>query len=138
MGKVNRYFQPVEDNVQSSTNENKFVEYDVDFNKIHGRKKKFKNVHKERKIIKRIPNKNPKFKGRAPISKELLEKYGKGDGVDCKEIKTKIHQKKIEKKELDIKFATEQAARTEILLTEEYGCFEADDGETSTQFRQNI
>ncbi|KAK9871207.1 hypothetical protein WA026_011486 [Henosepilachna vigintioctopunctata] len=135
MGKVNRYFQPVEDNVQSSTNE-KFVKYDVDFNKIHDRKKKFKNVHKERKIIKKIPNKNPKFKGRAPIPEELLEKYGKGEGLDCKEIKTKIHQKKIEKKELNIKFATEQAARTEILLTEEYGCLDADDGETTTQYTQ--
>ncbi|KAL3280378.1 hypothetical protein HHI36_017866 [Cryptolaemus montrouzieri] len=138
MGKVPRYFTPQE-NSEPNTNSDKndFVTYDVDIKKTHPKKKKFKLGDKKLKaIIKKIPNPNPKFKGRVPIPQELLNKYGKGEGVDNKSIKTKTHQKKIERKEENIKFATEQAARTEILLTEQSGCLEADEGETTTQFTQ--
>ncbi|XP_060526060.1 WD repeat-containing protein 46 isoform X2 [Cylas formicarius] len=88
------------------------------------------------KITAKISNPNPRFKGKAPIPKELLEKYSKGEGVGLKGVHTKVHRKKIEHKEKSIKFANELAARTELLLTEEAGFLEADAGETTTQFTQ--
>ncbi|XP_066250897.1 WD repeat-containing protein 46 [Euwallacea similis] len=48
----------------------------------------------------------------------------------------KILLRKIEEKEKDIKFATESAAVTEVLLIEDAGFLEADSGETTTQFTQ--
>lgn len=51
----------------------------------------------------------------------MLEKYSKGVGVNEKAIRTGIHRKKFERKEKNIKFQTELAARTEILLTEDAG-----------------
>ncbi|KAK5649226.1 hypothetical protein RI129_000255 [Pyrocoelia pectoralis] len=104
-----------------------------------------KNIHKHknkvkpnRKVpLKRIPNPNPKFPGRAPIPEELLEKHSRGEGIDKSGIRTRIHKKKQFDRDLSYEFAQKQAARVEILLTEESGILEADPGETTTQFRQN-
>lgn len=52
-------------------------------------------------------------------------------------IQTKIHRQRLRIKERAIEKATEQAARTELLLTEDYGFLETDAGETTTQFKQN-
>ncbi|KAL1491613.1 hypothetical protein ABEB36_012185 [Hypothenemus hampei] len=68
--------------------------------------------------------------------KEWLEKHSKGEGVNLKKLKTKIHAKKFETKEKEVKFATEIAAKAEILLTEQKGYLENDPGETTTQFTQ--
>ncbi|KAB0799810.1 hypothetical protein PPYR_06042 [Photinus pyralis] len=88
-------------------------------------------------ILKRKPNPNPKFPGRAPIPEELLEKHSRGEGIQKDGIRTKIHKKRQFDKDLSYEFAQKQAARVEILLTEEDGILEADPGETTTQFRQN-
>ncbi|ENN81887.1 WD repeat-containing protein 46 [Dendroctonus ponderosae] len=71
------------------------------------------------------------------LPKELVEKYAKGNGVNLKKVHTKIHKKKIEEKEKQIKFAAQVAAQTEVLLTEQEGHLEAGDGETTTQFTQS-
>lgn len=71
--------------------------------------------------MKRIPNPNPKYPGKPPIPDELLEKHSRGSEINKSGIKTSIHKKKLERKERNIKFSTEQAARTEILLTENSG-----------------
>lgn len=73
------------------------------------------------KIVKQKSNPNPKFRGKVKPPPELIEKYSKGEGVNLKGVRTNIHQKKIEKKEKTFKFAVEEAARTEILLTEDSG-----------------
>lgn len=73
------------------------------------------------KTVKKIPNPNPKYPGKAPVAKELLEKHSRGNGVDKSGIKTSIHKKKQERRERNIEFSTEQAARAEILLTEDSG-----------------
>ncbi|GJQ68937.1 hypothetical protein Trydic_g6123 [Trypoxylus dichotomus] len=91
---------------------------------------------KQEHQVKRIPNPNPKYPGKPPIPKELLEKYSRGDGINKSGIKTNIHKKRQENKERNIQFSTEQAARVEILLTEDSGYLEADEGETTTQFTQ--
>lgn len=76
---------------------------------------------KSNKKVKKISNPNPKFKGRAPIPKEALEKHSKGEGLQLEKVKTFTHRKKLERKEKNIQLSTEEAARTEILLTEEAG-----------------
>lgn len=75
-------------------------------------------------------------KRRYEIPEEVLKKYSKGEEVNLKKVHTKIHRTKIEQRERNVKFATEFAAKTEVLLTEETGFLEADDGETTTQFTQ--
>lgn len=104
-------------------------------NKIHNTKKKERvynvkvkpNVWGRRredskiKKVKQISNPNPKYPGKAPVPKELLEKYSRGDGINKSGIKTGIYKKKLEHKERNIEFTTEQAARVEILLTEDTG-----------------
>lgn len=82
--------------------------------------RKLKN-NKTNKVVKQKSNPNPKFRGKVKPSPELIKKYSKGKGVNLKGIKTTIHQKKFEKREKKQKFAVEQAARTEILLTEDSG-----------------
>lgn len=103
-----------------------------------GRKEADKRIKNKNvpKIIKQKSNPNPKFRGKWKPPPELIEKYSKGEGVNLKGVKTSIHQQKLEKREKKIKFAVEEAARTEILLPEDAGYLEADDGETTTQFTQ--
>lgn len=73
------------------------------------------------KIIRQKSNPNPKFRGKWKPPPESVEKYSKGEGVNLKGVRTSIHKQKLEKKERKIKFAVEEAARTEILLPEVSG-----------------
>lgn len=83
-----------------------------------GRRVEDRKISKDKKKVKQKSNPNPKFKGKVKVPEELIEKYSKGEGVDSKGIKTSVHRKRIEKKEKNVKFAIEQAAKTEVLLTE--------------------
>lgn len=56
-----------------------------------------------------------------PVSEEALAKHSRGEGLNKQKIRTGIHKKRLEYKEQNIAFANEQAARTEILLTESAG-----------------
>lgn len=117
---MERYF-PKDDSSNKPTDENnKVLTFHANLDKKHFRKNS-KLQDKKISKLKTKPNPNPKYKGRLPIPDALLQKYDKGDGVDKSRIKTKIHKKKIERKEQNIKFASEFAARTEILLTEQPG-----------------
>ncbi|XP_049762997.1 WD repeat-containing protein 46 [Schistocerca cancellata] len=75
--------------------------------------------------------------GRTPIPKEKLLRYSRGSGVDKDTIKTKVWKKRISKQERKIEYATEQAARAELLLTEDSGYLVPDEGEVTTQFTQS-
>ncbi|XP_076654180.1 WD repeat-containing protein 46 [Halictus rubicundus] len=74
------------------------------------------------------------------ISAERLAKHSKGEGLDLKprtsRIKSKAQRQKLQTKEEAIKKTVKAAARAEVLLTEEYGCLEAEPGEVTTRFRQ--
>ena len=75
---------------------------------------------------------------KVPVDEEKLKKYQLGEGVNLKKgIKNKIHRQRLRQKEKVIETLAEQAARTEILLTEDCGFLETDAGETTTQFKQN-
>ncbi|CAH1987665.1 unnamed protein product [Acanthoscelides obtectus] len=131
--------EPQDEAKESPTASKKQPDITYDVTKIKkkpwGRRREDRRLEKMKKL-KQKPNPNPKFKGRVKPSKELLEKYSKGKGVNVKGVKLDIHKKKIRKKEDKIKFAEEQAAMAEILLTEDAGFLEADSGETTTQFTQ--
>ena len=77
---------------------------------------------------------------RPPIPKEKLRKHSKGTGLDLKaktsRIRNKVQRKKLKSKEKVIHSSIKAAARTELLLTEDYGCLEADAGEVTIQYKQ--
>ncbi|XP_044259955.1 WD repeat-containing protein 46 isoform X2 [Tribolium madens] len=138
MGKFQRYYNKTEDE-STEASKTETVVYNVDPKpRPWGRRQADKRIKKNKtnKIVVKIPNPNPKFKGKVPIPKELLKKHGRGEGINPKGVRTNTHQKRIEKKEKIIQFATKQAARAEVLLTEDEGFLEADAGETTTQFTQ--
>ncbi|XP_039959614.1 WD repeat-containing protein 46 [Bactrocera tryoni] len=82
------------------------------------------------------PKKHIKTETNTKIPKELLKKYDKGEKVRPKGVKTKFFKEKQERKEVYLQYATEQAARTEILLTEQQGFIEPDEEEITAQYRQ--
>lgn len=83
----------------------------------------------------------PKFPGKAPVNKEILSKYARGEGLDLKagssRIKNKYHKQRFRMKEKAIESMEDRAARTELLLTEDYGLLEADEGESTLQYKQH-
>ncbi|KAM7348787.1 WD repeat-containing protein 46 [Cochliomyia hominivorax] len=89
--------------------------------------KRKKNCGKHEQIL---DDKRPK------ISKDLLTKYERGEQVEGKGVKTKFFKEKQKRKEVYLEYATEQAARTELLLTEQPGFLEADEGEVTADYTQ--
>ncbi|XP_061392530.1 WD repeat-containing protein 46 [Musca vetustissima] len=78
-----------------------------------------------------------KYEDKRPnIPKHILEKYNRGENVEEAGIKTKYFKEKQQRKEVYLEYATEQAARTELLLTEQQGFIEADEGEVTAEYRQ--
>jgi U3 small nucleolar RNA-associated protein 7 len=145
MGKFQRYFNKNSDepvSPESKKNDPRpkkkqnTVVYNVKSN-LNPRSRKVADKHIKKKQVVRIPNPNPKFKGKPKIPKKVLKKYERGPGINKAGIKTNIHKQRLEQKEETIKFSIQQAARAEVLLTEEGGYLEADPGETTTQFTQN-
>lgn len=97
---------------------------------------KKENAENKAKVVLTVNNRKPKYPGKAPIPEEHLEKHSRGSGVEKSGVKTGVYKKKFEKRERILKYAHEQAATTEILLTEDAGYLEADAGETTRQFTQ--
>lgn len=62
-----------------------------------------------------------KYPGKATIYPTVLEQYSRGEGIDKNGVKHPLYAVKLKKKENKINFAQEQAARAEILLTENQG-----------------
>jgi hypothetical protein len=58
---------------------------------------------------------------RVPVPEEKLAHHRRGEGLSGDAIKTNFYQKKLKKREVDIEFSLEQAARAELLLPEESG-----------------
>ncbi|XP_013103082.2 WD repeat-containing protein 46 [Stomoxys calcitrans] len=78
-----------------------------------------------------------KYKDKRPnIPTHILEKYKRGENVEESGIKTKHFKAKQQRKEIYLEYASEQAARTELLLTEQQGFIEADEGEVTAEYRQ--
>ncbi|CAD1469022.1 unnamed protein product, partial [Heterotrigona itama] len=77
---------------------------------------------------------------RVPISKEKLAKHDKGEGINLRpkstRIKNKVIRQKLKRKEIVFNNTVKDTARTELLLTGDYGCLEADCGEVTVQYTQ--
>lgn len=91
--------------------------------KVKPRFKKWGRKYEDERLksTKQTFNRRSRFPDRMPIPEEKLQKYSTGIGLDKTGVKTEIHRKRLERKEINIKFATELAARAEILLTEDSG-----------------
>lgn len=66
------------------------------------------------------------FPGKKPVEPEAVERHSRGEKVDTDKIRTKFKKKEQERREKRIEFATEQAARSELLLQEDAGFLEGD------------
>ncbi|XP_014252144.1 WD repeat-containing protein 46 [Cimex lectularius] len=82
--------------------------------------------------------KNKWDKERIPIPPKVLAKHSRGTGMKrLNEVENKSLRTKMLRKEKTIEWAEKQAARTEILLTEDAGFIEYDEGETTKTVSQH-
>ncbi|XP_017869357.1 PREDICTED: WD repeat-containing protein 46 [Drosophila arizonae] len=99
-----------------------------DFLKIQSQEK--------RKALKRKRLEATEKPKKQKIPQEVLEKYSRGEAVDSTGVRTRHFKEKHKRKEIYVEYATEQAARTELLLQETPGQLEADEEETTAEYRQ--
>ncbi|XP_075969315.1 WD repeat-containing protein 46 isoform X2 [Anticarsia gemmatalis] len=134
-----RYFDTkTEDKGQKTTTDNKEVEvFNIKITPELLRTHKYKKNDKKgfKKPIQKKDN--SKFKGKAPIDPQKLELHSRGEGVG-KGVRHPLHAEKLKKKERKFNYAQEQAARAEILLTEDHGALEVDEDSKTTAISQKI
>lgn len=80
---------------------------------------KFQETRKIKNVLKR--GSDVKFPGKAPVDPKSLERHSRGEGLQGKGVRHPLYAAKLKKKENKYKYAQEQAARAEILLTEDQG-----------------
>ncbi|XP_022117062.2 WD repeat-containing protein 46 [Pieris rapae] len=129
-----RYFEKREENNSKLIkNSDELEEYHVKL-KPHSKRTKKKLEIKDSKPQKVIVNK--KKSGKSPINLKKLEKHSRGDGISGKGVKHPLYAAKLQKKELKYRFAQSQAARADILLTENAGYLEVDEDHRTTCITQ--
>lgn len=74
-------------------------------------------INKRKDEVKRPP----KYPGKAPVDPKKLENHSRGEGLDAQKVKHPLHAAKLRKRENKLHYAQKQAARAEILLTEQQG-----------------
>uniref|UniRef100_A0A182NLE7 BING4 C-terminal domain-containing protein n=1 Tax=Anopheles dirus TaxID=7168 RepID=A0A182NLE7_9DIPT len=86
---------------------------------------------------KKMSNQQPNEKSlEIPIDPSVLLRHSRGERMDVRGVHTKLHKVHEKRKDINIEFAVQQAARAEILLQEEEGFLEADIGESTTNIAQ--
>ena len=93
-------------------------------------KKAKKEQHKRNKTTKRGMRREGEadpFPGRAPVDPEAADRQNRGPAMDAKTIKTKYAKKEAQRREAVREMASDLAARSEMLLSEEAGYLEGDD-----------
>lgn len=76
------------------------------------------------------------FPGPAPVQGEVVKKYRRGEKNKVGEITHVPHRRDIKRKEDKFALAAKQAARSELLLPEETGFLEADEGQETYDVSQ--
>uniref|UniRef100_A0A182S046 BING4 C-terminal domain-containing protein n=1 Tax=Anopheles funestus TaxID=62324 RepID=A0A182S046_ANOFN len=71
-----------------------------------------------------------------PIDPAALLRHSRGESMRMGGVKSRFHKINEKRKDINIEFAVQQAARAEILLHEEEGYLEADEGELTTNITQ--
>nr|XP_042911590.1 WD repeat-containing protein 46 [Parasteatoda tepidariorum]XP_042911591.1 WD repeat-containing protein 46 [Parasteatoda tepidariorum] len=77
------------------------------------------------------------YHGAPPVPIEKLKKYKRGERVDFRGIKSKLHKIDLIKADKKIRKSVRDAARNELLLTEESGYLEPDDNEDTYRISQH-
>uniref|UniRef100_A0A182J0A6 BING4 C-terminal domain-containing protein n=1 Tax=Anopheles atroparvus TaxID=41427 RepID=A0A182J0A6_ANOAO len=73
---------------------------------------------------------------RIPVDPTALNRHSRGERLNLRGVKSKFQKIREMRKDINIEFAKEQAARAEILLDEDHGYLEADEGESTTDITQ--
>ncbi|KAL5016907.1 hypothetical protein ScPMuIL_006496 [Solemya velum] len=81
--------------------------------------------------------KNDPFPGDAPVSEAKIKRYERGEKMEEFGARTKFATGKFQAQEKKLQLASKQAARSELLLQEEAGYLEADEGEHTTEVTQH-
>ncbi|XP_014668594.1 PREDICTED: WD repeat-containing protein 46-like [Priapulus caudatus] len=86
----------------------------------------------------KVPNmrKIDPYPGEAPVSEDTVKKYTKTKKVKSAGIKGKYHEHRYKQQVQATRLAATQAARAELLLREDTGYFEADEGEDTSKISQ--
>uniref|UniRef100_A0A1Q3F1A6 Putative wd40-repeat-containing subunit of the 18s rrna processing complex n=1 Tax=Culex tarsalis TaxID=7177 RepID=A0A1Q3F1A6_CULTA len=71
-----------------------------------------------------------------PVDPEALRRHSRGEGINLDGVKGRFQKIKQKRKDINIEFAEEQAARAEVLLNEEEGYLEVSDDELTTEVSQ--
>ncbi|XP_045491597.1 WD repeat-containing protein 46 [Colias croceus] len=132
-GKNKRYFHDTGENEENKNEMEVFHVKMKPLSKHHIQKLNYNNNTKKIKV-----EKNKALTGKAPIDKKKLEKHSRGEGFEGKGVKHPLYALKLKKKENKYKYAQEQAARAEILLTENAGYLEVDEGHRTTSITQSM
>uniref|UniRef100_A0A1A9WZE3 WD_REPEATS_REGION domain-containing protein n=1 Tax=Glossina brevipalpis TaxID=37001 RepID=A0A1A9WZE3_9MUSC len=131
--KNKRYFEDTADeNVSKKikVKSNKRKDFEGEIIKVE------QNVQKPLKVKKHFKRFRPQLDKRPKLPKEILKKYTRGEQVESSGVKTKYFKQKLQRKEIYLEYATEQAARTEIQLSEQQGFIEPGEEEITAEYRQ--
>ncbi|XP_049866954.1 WD repeat-containing protein 46 [Pectinophora gossypiella] len=99
---------------------------------------KFKKGNNKSASIKRNGKGKQKYPGKAPLDPKKLEQHARGEGLEGKGVRHPLYAVKLKKKERKLKYAQEEAARAEILLTEDHGFLEVGEDERTTAISQKV
>lgn len=109
--KPKRYFnESKEDKNTTSIKLDKKLKFEGDVIKVEMKPKFIKNKLKFKKEKKPLD-----------VDAKLLKKHSRGAKITSKGVKTNFFKEKIKRKEVALEYATEQAARTEVLRNETEG-----------------
>uniref|UniRef100_A0A182P6Q4 BING4 C-terminal domain-containing protein n=1 Tax=Anopheles epiroticus TaxID=199890 RepID=A0A182P6Q4_9DIPT len=97
---------------------------------------RFQNSKVKKGDKKSLRERQPKESLKIPIDPAALMRHSRGERMNVGGVKTRFHKINETRKDINIEFATQQAARAEILLHEEEGYLEADEGESTTNIAQ--
>lgn len=127
---MGRYF------TESDTKE-KVEIFNISSSEIDKLKAKTKHKQNRVKALKYSKEKHDKkaadpFPGRKPVDPEKVEEHSRGEKINVKKVKTKFKQRELKRREKQLEFAAEQAARAEILLAEEAGFLQGDEDQEFT------
>ncbi|CAG5012136.1 unnamed protein product [Parnassius apollo] len=135
--KKKRYFQNKNDENQVNSDKSADVEvYNVKITPRILKNQKYKEVKNIEKVLRK--KQKGKFPGKAPIDPKTLERYSRGEGLEGEVLTHPLHALKLQKKERKFNYAQEQSARAEILLPEDQGLIEVEEGGKTTAVSQKI
>lgn len=127
-----RYFDNQDEDGEDGTPD----QSQADSNKHEGESTSKKQSKKRRPDPQRLRDESDPFPGPAPVDGEIVKKHRRGEKSSAKEIKSFPHRTTMKRREDRFALAAKQAARSELLLPEETGFLEADEGEETYDVTQ--